>query len=115
MIPVQARINGRKLTFRSRHELARYLMDLLIESISNLEARTENLKKIMELTGFEKKAVYLGRIWSEKVYTKAYWETVLSLENMGTLRGFKVSVPIGKGDTGYDPERERITTNWTIK
>jgi len=115
MIPVQARINGHKLTFRSRHELARYLMDLLVSSKQSLPAKTQNLQQIMEMMGFKAKAEYFGRIWTEKVYEKAYWETVLSLEHMGTLPGFCVTCSIEKGDSNFSPEHRRISTDWTIK
>ena len=90
-------------------------MDLLKNSISPLEARAENLKKIMELTGFAFRAKVIEKIDNETRYTKAYWETILALEYMGTLRNFSVIVPIGKGDTGYDPEKKRISTDWTIE
>jgi len=114
MIPVKARINGRKLFFRSRHELARYLMDLLNDSVSLLPIRAENLQKIMEITGFHIKAKWIGGITTEERFTKAYWETLLSLEHKGTLKGFSVICSIEKGSSNYDPERRRITTDWTI-
>lgn len=115
MTPVRAIINGEKVLFRSRQELARYLMDLLINSAASLSTRTENLFRIMELTGFDSKAKYIGKIQNEEKYMVAYWETLLSLEYMGTLRGFSVNAPIEKGASNYNPEKRRVSTNWTIK
>jgi len=115
MVPVQARINGKKLLFKSRHALARHLMDLLVSAEQSLEAKTKNLQQIMEMMRFKAKAEYFGNIWSEKVYEKAYWETVLSLEHMGTLPGFCVTCSIEKGSSNFSPEHRRISTDWTIK
>ena len=115
MTPVQAKINGFKQTFKSRQDLARYLMDILIKSVAPLSSRTENLQKIMELTDFEAKAKYLGGIWSEEIYLKAYWETILSLEYMGALPGFSVICSIERGNSNFSPEHKRISTDWNIK
>jgi hypothetical protein len=68
----------------------------------------------MEITDFKAKAKYLGGIWTEAVYTKAYWETILSLEYMGTLPGFSVICSIEKGNSNFSPEKKRISTDWTI-
>ena len=114
MAPIKVKINGHKQTFRSRQDLARYLMNILVKSVAPLSARTETLRKIMELTDFKAKAEYLGKIWSEEVYLKAYWETILSLEYMGTLPGFSVICSIEKGNSNYSPEHRRITTDWNI-
>jgi len=114
MKPVQVKINGHKQTFRSKSELARYLMDLLVHSVSTLSVRTQNLQGIMEMMGYSAKAKYLGSIWSEKIYEKAYWETVLSLENLGSLPGFSVICSIEKGNSNFSPEHKRISTDWTI-
>lgn len=115
MTPIKAKINGHKLTFRSRQELARYLMDLLMDSVASLPARTENLSRIMELTEFDAKAKFLGKITTEEFYIKAYWETILSLEYMGTLPGFSVTCSIEKGNSNFSPEHRRISTDWDIK
>ena len=115
MIPVKVKINGHKFVFRSRHELARYLMDLLNDSVSTLLVRATNLQKIMEITGFPRKAEWIGGINTEDRFTKAYWETLLSLEHKGTLRGFSVICSIEKGSSNFNPEKKRITENWTIK
>lgn len=115
MVPVKAKINGHRLTFRSRHELARYLMDLLVSAEQDFETRTLNLQRIMQMMGFAAKAKYIGNIWSEKIYEKAYWETVLSLEHMGTLPGFSVICSIEKGNSNFSPENKRISTDWNIK
>lgn len=112
--PVIATINGHKMTFRSKHDLARYLMDILVDSVSPLFARAENLKKIMELIGLEGRAKFLGMVDNENRYTEAYWETLLAMENLGTLPGFSVSCNIEKGNSNFSPEHKRISEDWTI-
>lgn len=90
-------------------------MDLLVESVSPLFVRSENLKKIMELIGLDRRAKFLGMINTEDRYTKAYWETLLAMEHLGTLPGFSVSCNIEKGDSNFSPEHRRITEDWTIQ
>jgi hypothetical protein len=107
-------INGKKCYFINRHALARHLMDLLENSIAPLSSRAENLQRIMEVTGFHIKAKYIGEINTEERYTKAYWETILSLEHKSTLPGFSVNCNIGKGRSNYNPEKVRISTDWNI-
>jgi hypothetical protein len=114
MIPVKTRIHGKVVYFKSKNEFAKYLITTVSDKYSPLQTRVQNLMKIMDLTDFPKKAKYLGKIKTEEVFTKAYWETILSLENMGTLTGFLVDAPIEKGSSNYNPERKRISTDWVF-
>jgi len=116
MEPVIAKINGKKFHFQSKQDMARYILERVkaSEKYAPLDNRIENLKKIYELIGYDRRAKFTGDIITEEVYVKAYWEAVLIMEYMGTLPGFSVWAPIEKGATNYNPEKRRMSENWTI-
>jgi len=76
---------------------------------ASLEARKENLSKMLKMFGFKRKEQWVNRIESEERFSKAFWNILLAMEEMDTLPGFSVWAPIEKGRTNYNPEKVRIT------
>lgn len=115
MKPIRARIRGKIHNFYSHRDLARFLMQTLVaDERSPFEARSRNLHSILELLNFTNKARWIEKIHNEEYFDKAYWEVMLSLEGLGTLPGFSIICNIEKGDSNYNPEKRRISTDWTL-
>lgn len=112
MEPVKAKIHGVIYTFPSHRELARFLlMNLVDDENASFDSRLTNLVSVMDFLGMKKKAQGLSKT---KNFVKAYWDTILYLDGMDTLRGFTVGCSIEKGDSNYNPEKRRISTDWTL-
>lgn len=113
MKPISIRIQKKLYHFHSYRDLARFLMGYFVDDqLASLETKIDHLKSIMELLGFKSKANWVSKIYSEEFFKNAYWEITLSLEGLGTLPGFSVLCPIGQGDSNYNPERKRMSTDW---
>jgi len=116
MKPIKVKIQGDICYFCSYRDFARHLMLILHDSAkyASFDHRKNMLMDIMTLTGFPNKNKWIDKIKNEKNFLKAYWDVLLSLENLGTLPGFSVNAPIEKGYSNYNPEKVRITTNWVL-
>ena len=108
-------IRKKKMVFTSYKDLALYLMQIVFQDENcPWEARRDNLVEVLDMCGFSSKKKWVESIKSPDELSRAYWNMVLSFEELGLLPGFSVIAPIEKGRTNYNPERYRMSENWLI-
>lgn len=111
---IYARIGNQVFKFSSNKELARLLITTIVDDpFAPFYVRKENLRKILSLLGFYQKEKWIKRIQTEESLIRAYWAILLAMENLDTLPGYSVWAPIEKGRTNYNPEKFRISEDWT--
>jgi len=96
-------------------ELLSWLLVGIMDEHSPEEVLKENILKAISLAGEvdyrkRKLADFVERLHGMESLLEFCCNNILSAEGMPLLFGFSVIVPIGKGDTGYNPERKRIST-----
>lgn len=117
MDPCKAKIRGQVCYFPSHRALARHLMlELVADKKAPFQARVVNLISVMDFLGLTFRRNWIGRKenLTEEQFTKYYWNLFLFLEGMDTLPGFSVDCNIEKGDSNYNPENRRISTDWVL-
>jgi len=107
-------INGESLPVTSGTELLSWLLQL-IDPQSPFTVLRENVLKAIEIAvevdrRKTRMAGYVGRLETKEKLFEFCYNNILNAEGMPLLFGFSVQVPIGKGDTGYNPERRRMST-----
>ena len=117
MEPCKARIRGRVCYFPSKKALARHLMlEVVADKKAPFETRVMNLISVMEFLEIQFRKNWIGRKedLTIKQFDQYYWNLLLFLEGMDTLPGFSVDCNIEKGDSNYNPENRRISTDWVL-
>jgi len=110
---VIARINGNRCKFNNNKHFALYLIEILIYSVSPLDVKLKTLAEIMEMSGHKRRIKSWGKVDTDEKFSKLYSETILAMENLSPLPGFSSSKP-NAVKAGYNnPERGRISTDWT--
>ncbi|HUW21076.1 MAG TPA: hypothetical protein VMW41_00225 [Candidatus Bathyarchaeia archaeon] len=87
---------------------------LLIDLFSSDEAMRENIEGILKIMeeykpALSKKRKIIKKIKRRETLIKFYFDLILSLSQMSTLRGFSCICKAELGRSNYDPEKYRMT------